>query len=323
VREKWQLQWTPATDAQLVERTAWGSTLVEVCGRLLDELLSAATRIDAGTSVLLKMALCDLGERLRGAMARCEWLAADSASFPALARATYHLDGLLTYGAARRLPVDRLGALANRLFTRAATHLAASVACGDETAEELSAALTAMDELVRRGSAAVSDPGAYWRALEVAAESPACHPAVRGLGLVLLEVAGRLPRGTLAARLRYWLSRGAEAAENAKLVAGLFSLHRSTLVRNRALVGAVTDFLAGLELEQLTPLLPVLRRSLGNLSTAERTNLSETLAAVLGMGGGEATHALRLASTDVAVLREADAAVAAVLDTWRDRYGVG
>ncbi|HLQ60724.1 MAG TPA: DUF5682 family protein, partial [Candidatus Acidoferrales bacterium] len=33
VREKWELQWSPATDAQLVERTVWGTSLVEVCDR--------------------------------------------------------------------------------------------------------------------------------------------------------------------------------------------------------------------------------------------------------------------------------------------------
>ena len=123
VRERWELQWTPATDARLIERTAWGSRLADVCVRLLGAQLAGAGRIDAGTTVLLQAALCDVLEGLPGAIERCEALAADSASFPPLARATYHLDGLLTYGAARRLPAARLGALAARLFARAALHL--------------------------------------------------------------------------------------------------------------------------------------------------------------------------------------------------------
>ena len=85
---------------------------------------------------------------------------------------------------------------------------------------------------------------------------------------MLLELAGRLRPGELPTRLRYWLSIAADAADNARLVAGLFALHRATLVRNPALIGAVTDFLLGLELDQLTPLLPVLRRGLGGLSRA-------------------------------------------------------
>jgi hypothetical protein len=93
-------------------------------------------------------------------------------------------------------------------------------------------------------------------------------------------------------------------------------------VRNRDLIGAVTDFLSSLQLEQLAPLLPVLRRSLGRLSRAERTYLAETIAAVLGVGAGAAAQALRLTSTQAAVLREADAAVGAVLDGWEERYGI-
>jgi len=140
---------------------------------------------------------------------------------------------------------------------------------------------------------------------------------------VLLELSGRLDPGELSARLRYWLSLAADAADNARLVAGLFALHRATLVRNRALVGAVTDFLLGLELDQLTPLLPVLRRGLGNLGGPERAYLSETLAAVLGLDGNRAGRALALASTDREWLHEADQAVAATLADWKERYGIG
>lgn len=322
VREKWQLQWTPATDGQLVERTAWGSTLEEVCGRILLGRLDRATKIDAGTVVLLQLALCDLSANLTRALARCEALAGDSASFPSLARAAYHLDGLLSFGAARTLPVDRLRVLARRLFTRAMLHLPSSAGCSDEAAIEVQEALTAVHDQVQRGSLIVESPESFWNAVATVAEMPGAHGSLRGLALVLLELGGRLAPDELTSRLRYWLSRGAEAAENARLVAGLYSLHRGTLLRNTALIGAVTEFLAGLSLEQLTPLLPVLRRGLGDLSAAERAYLTETLAKLLGTNRTRTRQALRLSSTDLSVLREADAAVEAVLQSWGERYGI-
>ena len=116
---------------------------------------------------------------------------------------------------------------------------------------------------------------------------------------------------------------GAKRPTTRRLVAGLFALHRSTLVRNNALIGAVTEFLSGLDVERLIPLLPVLHRSLGDLSPAERSYLSETLARVLNIRGNEASVALRLSSTDLAVLREADTAVTEVLAGWKERYGIG
>ncbi len=321
--EKWELQWSPATDARLIERTAWGSTLVEVCGRLLRQELEQAGRIDDGTQALLRLALCDLGEqRFDQALERCETLAADSGSFAPLARATYQLDGLLAFGAARRMPQARLGQLASRMFTRAALHLPASARCGDEAALEIQRALGSLFDLVQRKSAVVGDTVGFWEAVESVAESPSSHASLRGLSFVLLELAGRLSQGELAARLRFWLSAVSDAGENARLVAGLFSLHRGTLVRNQALIGAVTDFLLELEIEQLTPLLPVLRRGLGDLSGSERAYVSETLARELGLEAGLASRALALSSTDEARLREADAAVAATLLEWETRYGI-
>ncbi|MCC7369185.1 MAG: hypothetical protein IT306_12225 [Chloroflexi bacterium] len=326
VRERWEVQWSPATDGRLIERTAWGSTLAEATGRVLRERLDGAQRVDSGTEALLQMALCDLAESpaFGAALARCESLAADSGSFPALARATYHLDGLLAYGAARKLPSARLLDLARRLFARAVLHLPAATVCADEAADEVRTTLVALHELVQRRSNVVAgELDAFWEAIASVAERPASNPMLRGLALVLLELGGRLADGDLTARLRYWLSSVTDAVDNARLVSGLFVLHRATLVRNRALVGAVTEFLAGLELEQLTPLLPVLRRSLGNLSGPERVYLSETLGALLGLSATTAGRALQVTSTDRAWLEEADRAVAATLQDWKDRYGIG
>lgn len=318
-REKWELCWTPSTDAGLVERNAWGSTLAEVCERLLRKRLGEVTRIDQGTGILLQLALCELPDPFPAALARCEALAADSGSFPALARAVFHLDGLLAYGAARRLPEGQLGDLASRLFVRAMLHLTTASICADDAAEEVEQTLRPLAELVRKGSPTAA-PDVFWEAIEAVAAMEACHPGLRGLALTLMEVEGRLPSGELARRLRPLLA-GSEAAMNARLVAGVFSLHRSTLIRNRPLIAAVTEFLLGLEIEALIPLLPALRRTLGDLSPAERRYLGETLGGLLGIDDGRSVT-LNLSDLDRAILVEADAAVATTLSEWRERYGI-
>jgi hypothetical protein len=303
----------------LVERNAWGSTLAEVCERLIRARLHQATRIDEGTGVLLQLALCELPEQFPAALLRCEALAADSGSFPALARAVFHLDGLLAYGAARRLPEGQLRDLAARLFVRAMLHLPTAAICADEAAAEVEQTLTPLAELVRRGSTSAA-PDVFWEAIETVAAMEGCHPGLRGLALTLQEVEGRLPAGELARRLRSWLA-GGEAAANARLIAGVFSLHRSTLIRNRSLIVAVTEFLMDLEVEALIPLLPGLRRTLGDLSPAERRYLAETLGGVLGVEDRRSVT-LNLSDLERAMLVEADAAVAATLGDWRERYGI-
>jgi hypothetical protein len=146
------------------------------------------------------------------------------------------------------------------------------------------------------------------------------HAGLRGLALTLLEEEGRLVPGELARRLRRWFPFG-DAAANARLVAGVFSLHRSTLLRNRGLIAAVTEFLLGLDVEALIPLLPALRRTLGDLSPSERMYLAETLGAVVGVQDAR-TLKLDLSDLERALLREADAAVAATLREWKERYGI-
>jgi hypothetical protein len=319
VREKWEIQWSPATDGALVERTAWGNTLAEVVGRLLRQKLERAGQVDAATNVLLRLVLCDLVDDLPAALTRCKSLAADSVSFPALARASYHLDGLLAYGAARHLPSEALVDLAARLFARAALHLPQAVSCGDDAAVEVERSLISLHELVRRESSVAEDSGLFWESVERSAEITTCHSALRGLCLTLQELAGRLDSGELAGRLRFWLSQASDAADNARLVTGLFALHRGTLVRNRSLIAAVTEFLDGLDLDRLIPLLPVLRRTLGNLSPAERAYLSETLCTVLGLTSKDPGE-LTLSDEELERVRAADTEVAAVLDRWRMQY---
>lgn len=322
VREKWELQWSPATDAALVEQGAWGNTLAEVCERRLKVSLDAAGQIDDATAILLRLVLCDLTDALPAALARCETLSADTTSFPALARAAYHLDSMLTYGVARQLPRDAVADLTQRLLARAILHLPLAVSVDDAAATEVERALILLYELVRRddvGEASVAFE--FWEAVAGTVELPSSHPGLRGLGLTLLELGHRLAPGELSNRLRFWLSRPTEAADNARLVAGLFALHRSTLVRNRPLIAAVTDFLVTLEIDALVPLLPTLRRTLGNLSPAERSYLEETLVAVLGLERRDETRP-SLAPEDVERARAVDRAIAATLDRWRARYGL-
>src|SRR5262249_12947215 len=224
------------------------------------------------------------------------------------------------YGAARRLPEGQLGDLAERLFVRAMLHLPQATNCADEAAAEVEQTLTPLAELVRKGSPTVA-PEVFWEAIETGAAKDQWHPGLRGLAVTLLEVEGRLPNGELARRLRVCFA-GGEAAANARLVAGIFSLHRSTLIRNRSLLGAVTEFLLGLEIEALIPLLPALRRTLGDLRPAERRYLAETLGAVLGVEGTTSVT-LNLSELERALLVEADTAVATTLEEWRERYGIG
>jgi hypothetical protein len=87
-------------------------------------------------------------------------------------------------------------------------------------------------------------------------------------------------------------------------------------------IGAVTDFLAELDLDALIALLPVLRRTLGNLSSAERSYLNETLGSVLDLDDDD-RDAAKPRPEEIALAVAADTEVSSVLARWRERNGIG
>ena len=162
-----------------------------------------AGRVDEGRDVLLRLALCDLHGPFPAALARCEALAADSASFPALARAAFRLDGLLAYGAARRLPVEPLGRSGRaplrpgRAAPPARRRLRRRGGRGDRADAQAAG---------RAGPApppGIAEPELFWETSPRSQPGPSANPALRGLCLTLLELGGRLESGELARRLRF------------------------------------------------------------------------------------------------------------------------
>lgn len=317
--EKWDVQWTPATDAKLVEQHAWGTTIVEVCERRLTGRVQAASEIDGATEALLRMALCDLRAPFETAFARCERLAAGTTSFPPLARAAYHLAALVAYGATRRLPEAQVAELGRRLFDRAALQLPAAAVCGDEDAERVETALLPLFQLARRPGGVDGD--LLWSRVATVSERESAHPRLRGLCLSTLHAEGRLTSLELGEGLRSLLATP-DAAAQAHAVAGVFAVNRAALVRDRGLVAAVTTFLAFLSIERLIPLLPALRRTFGGLAAAERAYLTETLGEVLGRSDGRPAPLPPLSAVAHAHLAELDAEVTAVLAGWEERYGI-
>ena len=203
--------------------------------------------------------LCAIScEPFPAALELCESLAADSASFPALARAAYHLDGLLDLRrGAPPARSTRSTSLAQRLFARAVLHLSerrstvATTRVRGRAAGGLAPRAGPPRKLDRRRRGGILG---CRRAGSHAADLPS-------------SAAGLLPRPAGAERRQrqpassrrgcaIWLSLRAEAADNARLVAGLLPCTGARSFAIGTLIGAVTEFLSGLAIERLIPLLP-------------------------------------------------------------------
>lgn len=314
LRERWELVWSPATDAALIERTLEGNTLVEVCDRRLRGRLQAARTSDMVASVLLASVVCDLPALAEQSLRACEAATAVDDDLASLARAAHDLDQLVRYRGARPGQTETYASLLARVRARAALLLPASANVADAVAPALADALKTLHTLARRHADRAS--GLLAERLARTVEDANAHPLLAGLAATLLFLDGQLSLAELVRQLKLHLSRAEDPTQAAGFVEGLFALNRGVLVRSRPIVDGLTAFLLGLDPDAFGRTLPLLRRALSGLSPAELTYLRETIAAGLAGAppGSGAVPALALGPAELEQIAAADAEVARLFD---------
>ena len=283
LREKWEVRWTPATDVRLLTLAAHGDTLLDVCARLLRGKLAAARGLAGAADVLRDVVVGRLDSLSEEVLAACERASGEDDDLASLGHACYLLDVLVDYGEGAG-QAALLSQLEERAFSRAALLLPAAAAAADEEAGRLAEALKALQQVTaRRAQRGQSVALLLERLRATALEAEDAHGSLAGLACAMLYLDGELADEELVGALRLRLSRGEEPLRAAQFVEGLFGLNRSVLVRNRAVIGSLSEFLVGLEREQFVAVLPLLRRSLGGLGPSEMGYLLDTIAAALAI----------------------------------------
>lgn len=280
LREKWELRWSPATDIRLIELSAQGNSVAEVCQRKLRGQLAAARGMQEVTEVLRQVVLGRLDTLHDEVMSICERVSSEDDDFASLSRASYALEIVSTYGDARGL-AELLPRLAERVFARACLLLPGAAIAADEEAARVAEGLKSLNQVATRRRQRGQDVSLFLERLNRTTASADAHPSIVGLVGAILYLEGELSDDDLTGALNRRLSRGEEPLRAAQFVEGLFSLNRSVLVRNRAVVASLTAFLTEVEKESYLAILPVLRRSLASLTPPEMGYLVTTIASVL------------------------------------------
>lgn len=268
VREKWDVQWTPAVDAALVERSVEGIALADVSARLLLRRLAAAHTTAEAAEALLEMMVCDLPGLLRQAVRRCDALAAADGDVVSLARACRNLHALWAYGASRPLPREELEGVLTHVFTRAVLLLPDASRVSDDGADAVCTALKTLSDLASR--AALLNADLVADALSHLLDSYAAHPKLSGLAASLAYQAGQIDDERLRNALAQRLSAGNSALRGAWFLDGFLSVTRLVLVNNPAVVRVLDGFVRALHPDDFLAALPMLRRAFAALSAGER-----------------------------------------------------
>ncbi|GAA2416825.1 DUF5682 family protein [Actinomadura vinacea] len=306
-RESWTLMWRPEFDVELIEASAWGTTVLGAATARAEAMAANAATLADLTSVAERCLLADLGAALPAVMrALADRAALDSdvahlmAALPALVRA-------LRYGDVRGTPVGPLRTVVDGLVVRVCVGLPPAVSgLDDDAARELLGHVDAV-----HGALALLDDAGHlerWRrTLAGVIDRQDLHGLLEGRLSRLLLDAGRLP--DVAERMARSVSVGAAPERAAAWVEGFLSGGGLILVHDDGLLRLVDEWITGLPGESFTDVLPLLRRTFGGYAAAERRSIGERVrhldapAAPRAGAGGDDLDPARAGRAAAAALR--------------------
>ncbi|KAB2808934.1 hypothetical protein F9L07_17840 [Pimelobacter simplex] len=328
LQERWDYQWTPATEGVLAETSVLGSTLPEAVAARFDDLLTAQEEAAEGRSaeaaVRLLAQACLLG--LHGRTGRVTGLVREGigtdASFEAVADAV----GILALLAEAREPLearhlDELPELVRLAYARA-IYLGRELRDGEAEPRAVARALARLRELLVSDVGADLDSDLYWAMVE-RLRTDHDGALVRGAAAGLLHVAGRLDAADLGGAVTGHLDGTVGASEAVAFVTGLMLTAREAAWQGSALLDGLDERLRAWDDATFVRHLPDLRLAFASLTPLETDRVAAAVAGRHGLGtlatparrdvDADDVQALLAVAGEVAVLLERDG-----LSAWRE-----
>jgi len=318
VREHWQSQWTPATEVALAERVIYGESFAEVCERRLNELIDPCAHAADATRMVVDAVLTEAPKATARALDAAERLGSSDDDVRSLATAARTLAALRSYGASRP-QLKQLAGVIERLllgtFARASLRLAGSLIGDHDASAAGREAMIVLNELAL--AQPLLDRAAWFVGLDEIAKDETLEPGASGVAAALLFLAREWTDEQLATRLEQRLGDVIRPARAADFLGGFFAVNALVLLKNREVVFALSQFIAGIAPEQFRDALPALRRAFAVLGASERRFLIEHLVALHGRGGEQAAKET-LTSADSKSLEDLGKTLGAALDDLND-----
>ena len=300
-REVWASRWRPEFSVQLVEASVWGTTVESAASARVDTIRRDGTLPEL-TRTVGRCLLADLPDALDRLLATLAERAALDADVVHLMEALPPLARARRYGDVRRTDTAALTRVIATLVLRMCAGLSRAVSGLD--ADNAAAMRRRIEEV----TAALGLLGAadglrdHWFAtlLELADRSD-LHGLLEGRIVRLLTDAEVLDDAPV--RVGRALSYGVGAAAKAAWVEGFFADGALLLIHDPELRALLDDWVGGLTEAEFTDLLPLVRRTFGTFTPAERRTiagrLGSTVAATVSEDLDPERSARALATIDI------------------------
>jgi hypothetical protein len=285
-RETWTLRWRPELSVSIIDAAQWGTTVAAAARAKVTDTARTAQDLRTVTSAVQQVLLSDLPDALPEVLAILEAKAALDVDVSRLMAAVPALVRAVRYGDVRGTDTASMSAVVDALLLRICAGLPAAVtSLSDDAATELRAQLDAVHQALALHAQTESGPATRERwitTLSQLAERRDLHGLVAGRIVRLLVDAGVLPELEAARRMSAHLSVGVAPGDKAAWAEGFLSGSGLLLVHDRELLAVLDGWVRGLAGDDFLDVLPLLRRTFGEFSPAERSNIADSLKRLAG-----------------------------------------
>lgn len=274
-KEKWTIYHKPEQIIQIIERAIWGNTVMEATQKYLLKQMTEIRHIPELTALLNAVLPADLPALVEAMTVQLDHLSAASTDILEMMEAVPDLVNIVRYGNVRDLDFSKVGNMLEAMIARIlAGGLLVCINIDEEAAGELLNKLVATDyalSILNR-----EEQNRMWRNfISQIRASAHVHPLLSGYATRLLNDKGEISVEEMEATLSFYSSIGNAPADMAYWFEGFLRSSGSILLLDDRLWNLVNNWICAQDKDTFMELLPVLRRTFSEFTTAERRKLGE------------------------------------------------
>jgi len=273
--ELWQVQWQPEFIVQLIEASRYGNTIEAAATARTAQAATDAVGLAKLTELLDQAMLAELPVAVAELITAIQQRASTASDVPQLMQAVPALARVMRYGTVRQTDASLVGQIVSGIVERICIGLpGACLSLADDAAAELfeqvlavhGALATLQDEaLLERWFATLYSLATHDRA----------HHLLQGRAARLVHDAGRARAEKVGRWMSLALSPGTNRAAAAAWVEGFLRGSGLILIHDATLWRLLEQWIAELDGEAFTELLPLLRRTFSTFEVAERRQMGQ------------------------------------------------
>jgi hypothetical protein len=273
-RETWTLEWKPEFPVRLIELSRLGTTIEAAAGGYAVSRSREATALGELSWLVEACLLAELPAALRVVMSAFDARAAQDPDVGQLMDALSPLVRARRYGSVRQENTDSLDRAIEGLLPRICVGLGPACVSLDDGAARL--AVSRIDAVnAALSSLQREEFNSEWlAALARISEQIGMHGLLAGRASRILLAGDRIDTDEAGRRLSLVLSRGADPAVGAAWLEGFLEGSGLILLHDRALLGIIDAWIAGVSDTTFDDLLPLLRRTFATFAAGERRQIA-------------------------------------------------